>query len=64
LVGAPETDILAAAIEMLRQRIAAGTATFIFKVKAYRGEPATERHSGGQGYFRSEGRQSVVPTDE
>jgi len=42
LVGAPETDILAAAIEMLRQRIAAGTATFFFKVKAYRGEPATE----------------------
>jgi len=28
LVGAPDTDILASAIEILRKRIAAGTATF------------------------------------
>ena len=28
LVGAPDADILAAAIEILRKRIAAGTATF------------------------------------
>ena len=28
LVGAPDADILAAAIEMVRKRIAAGTATF------------------------------------
>ena len=38
LVGAPDADILAAAIEILRKRIAAGTAT----VKAHRGEPANE----------------------
>ena len=33
LVGAP--DILAAAIEILIKRIAAGTATFLVKVKAH-----------------------------
>jgi len=42
LVGAPDADILAAAIEILRRRIAAGTATFLVKVKALRGEPANE----------------------
>ena len=42
LVGAPEVDILAAAIEILRKRIAVGTATFLLKVKAHRGEPANE----------------------
>jgi len=38
LVGAPDVDILAAAIEILvlRKRIAAGTATFLVKVKAHR----------------------------
>jgi len=41
-MGAPDADILAAAIEILRKRIAAGTATFLVKVKAYRGEPANE----------------------
>ena len=35
-------NILAAAIEILRRRIAAGTATFLVKVKAHRGEPANE----------------------
>ena len=33
LVGAPDADILAAAIEILRKRIAARTATFLVKVK-------------------------------
>ena len=42
LVGAPDADILAAAIEILRKRIAAGTATFLVKAKAHRGEPANE----------------------
>ena len=42
LVGSPDTDILAAAIEILRKRIAAGTATFLVKVNAHRGEPANE----------------------
>jgi hypothetical protein len=41
-VGAPDADILAAAIEILRKRIAAGTATLLVKVKAHRGEPANE----------------------
>jgi len=41
-VGAPDADILAAAIEILRKRITAGTATFLVKVKAHRGEPANE----------------------
>jgi len=35
LVGAPDVDILAAAIEILRKRIAAETATFLVKVKAH-----------------------------
>ena len=42
LVRAPDADILAAAIEILRKRIAAGTATFMVKVKAHRGDPANE----------------------
>jgi len=43
LVGAPDADILAGAIEMLRKRFAAGTATFLLKVKAHRGKLANER---------------------
>ena len=35
--------ILAAAIEILRKRNAAGTAAFLVKVKAHRGEPTNER---------------------
>jgi len=42
LVGTPDADILAADIEILRKRIAAGTAVFLIKVKAHRGEPANE----------------------
>jgi len=42
LLGAPDADIIAAAIEILRKRIAAGTASFLVKVKAHRGEPANE----------------------
>jgi len=42
LAGAPDADILAAAIEILRKRIAAGTVTFLVKVKAHREEPANE----------------------
>jgi len=42
LVGAPDADILAAAIEILRKRMAAGIATFLVKVKAHRGEPKNE----------------------
>jgi len=41
-VGAPDAYILAAAIKILRKRIAAGSATFLVKVKAYRGKPANE----------------------
>ena len=41
-MGSPDADILAAAIEILRKRIAAGTAPFLVKVKAHRGEPASE----------------------
>jgi len=105
LVGAPDADILATAIEILRKRIATGKATFLVKVKAaLRGEPANEgadilvdmmmiafsifnsslvpmidglctpnpwefelcgfRRNQTEGYFRFEGRQRVVPTDE
>ena len=42
MVGAPDADILASTFEILRKRIAAGTATFLVKVKAHRGEPANE----------------------
>jgi len=41
-VEAPDADILAAAIEILRKRIAAGTAILLVKVKAHRGNPANE----------------------
>jgi len=43
LVGAPDGDILVAAIEILQKKIAAGTTTFLVKVKVHRGEPANER---------------------
>ena len=36
LVGAPDVDILAAAIKILPKRIAAGTATFLVRLKAHR----------------------------
>ena len=42
LVGAPDADILAAAIEILRKRITAGTTTFLVKLKAQRGAPVNE----------------------
>ena len=42
LAGAPDADILAAAIEILRKKIAAGTATFMVKVKAHQGGPANK----------------------
>jgi len=42
LVGAPDADILAAAIEILQKRIEAVTATLLVKVKAHLGEPANE----------------------
>jgi len=42
LVRADDADILAAAIKILRKRIAAGTASFLVKVNAHRGEPANE----------------------
>jgi len=41
-VGTPDADVLAASIEIPRKRIAAGTATFLVKVKAHREEPANE----------------------
>ena len=64
LVGAPDADMLAAAIEILRKRIAAGTATSLVKVRIEENQRMRERHSGGYGYSRSEDRQRVVPTDE
>jgi len=42
LVGAPDADILAATIEILRKMFETGTATFLVKVKAHRTEPANE----------------------
>jgi len=41
-VGAPDADISVEAIEELRKRTAAGTATFLVKVKAHRTEPTNE----------------------
>ena len=64
---APDANILAAAIEIIRKRIAAGTATFLDKVKAHRGEPANKGAdilADKAIRLRSEGRQRVVPTDE
>ena len=67
-MGAPDrdADILAAAIEILRKRIAAGTATFLVKVKAHRGEPANEGADilADKAISDPKGRQRVVPTDE
>ena len=42
LVGAPDADILLEVIEELQKGTTTGTATFLVKVKAHRGEPANE----------------------
>jgi len=42
LVGAPDANILREAIEELQKGTTAGAATFLFKVKVHRGEPANE----------------------
>jgi len=42
LVRAPDAYILAVAIEILRKRIAAGTATFLVKLNAHQKEPVNE----------------------
>ena len=42
LLGAPDTNILLEAIKELRKRTTAGSATFLVKVKAHRGELANE----------------------
>jgi len=57
LVGAPDVDILREAIEKLRKRTTAGTATFLVKVnlKALQGEPANEE--ANMHYFK----QNVPP---
>ena len=41
-MGAPDADVLAAAIEIPRKRIAAGTSTFLVKVKVHQGALANE----------------------
>jgi len=65
-VGTHDADILAVAIEILQKWIAAGTATILVKVKAYRGEPVNEGADilADKYISDSESRQSVVPMDE
>ena len=43
LATAPDADILREIICMLTQRVRAGRATFLIKVKSHRGEPINER---------------------
>jgi ribonuclease HI len=43
LVTAPDADILREVICLLTQRVRAGRATFLIKVKSHRGEPINER---------------------
>jgi len=62
-VGAPGTDILAAAIELLLKRIAAGTGTLLVKVKAHRGEPTNESADILADNAMSDP-EAVVPMDE
>ena len=66
LVGAPDAGILAVPIETLQMRIAAGTATFLVKMKAYRREPANEGADilADKAISDSESRRRVVPMDE
>jgi len=63
LVGAPDAGILAVPIETLQKRIAAGTATFLVKMKAYRREPANEGADilADKAISDSESRRRVVP---
>jgi len=66
LVG-PDADRLAAAVQILRKRMSAGTAFLLVKLKAHRGEPANEEPTFWRirlFKIRSEGRQRVVPMDE
>ena len=43
LATAPDADILREIICLLTQRVRAGRATFLIKVKSHRGEPVNER---------------------
>ena len=43
LAAAPDADILREIICLLTQRVRAGRATFLIKVKSHRGEPINER---------------------
>jgi ribonuclease HI len=43
LATAPDADILREIICLLTQRVRAGRATFLIKVKSHRGEPINER---------------------
>jgi ribonuclease HI len=43
LATAPDADILGEIIHLLAQRVRAGRATFLVKVKSHRGEPINER---------------------
>jgi len=43
LATAPDADILQEIVCLLTQRVRAGRATFLIKVKSYRGEPINER---------------------
>jgi ribonuclease HI len=42
LATVPDADILSRILEVLRERIEAGAATFLIKIKAHRGEPINE----------------------
>ena len=43
LATAPDADILREIVRLLTQRVRAGRATFLIKVKSHRGEPINER---------------------
>jgi hypothetical protein len=43
LATAPDADILQEIVGLLTQRVRAGRATFLIKVKSHRGEPINER---------------------
>ena len=67
LATAPDADILREIVCLLTQRVRAGRATFLVKVKSHRGEPINERadsdtlaDSGRDGRFRMRKRGGTI----
>ena len=63
LANTPDADILRGVLAVLAQRIKAGAATFLVKVKAHKGEPLNERADTLAEQGRNQGEEKVQWND-